>query len=410
MGSGLTNMNEEESVSPWKNELADICAKSLAGSVEYDDRMVKVYSLYDKLEGWVNKWRNIGDFNIRSIINNHLTSQPQDDRRKALLDFLRRRIADNEAKYDSILSDFAILTIAFSGFIAARLDSNFEGMQVMYDWCNEVSDERMRDYSICKAAECYYRFGTCRGEVSGNLQNANLPTQEDLIGILSQAEEECRRAKVQDKDRNKYIRQLRLFLMDAVMQLPPYRQDLLGKYPDLLDLSNFKTPISARVYYNLSKASYIKGGEESLDLAIKYAVDALQNASPADLNFIELCRQNLLILEQEKVARKTTKDEALKEAKTELQKTIEETIRIETRDLQMRVIEILGIFLAVTGVGVTAVGGIAVSGGFWDRLGIYVGGGLSIMILFGFLKYVVIEPIKRGKGTVSDGTKSDKKN
>ena len=403
-------MNEEESVSPWKNELADICAKSLAGSVEYDDRMVKVYSLYDKLEGWVNKWRNIGDFNIRSIINNHLTSQPQDDRRKALLDFLRRRIADNEAKYDSILSDFAILTIAFSGFIAARLDSNFEGMQVMYDWCNEVSDERMRDYSICKAAECYYRFGTCRGEVSGNLQNANLPTQEDLIGILSQAEEECRRAKVQDKDRNKYIRQLRLFLMDAVMQLPPYRQDLLGKYPDLLDLSNFKTPISARVYYNLSKASYIKGGEESLDLAIKYAVDALQNASPADLNFIELCRQNLLILEQEKVARKTTKDEALKEAKTELQKTIEETIRIETRDLQMRVIEILGIFLAVTGVGVTAVGGIAVSGGFWDRLGIYVGGGLSIMILFGFLKYVVIEPIKRGKGTVSDGTKSDKKN
>ena len=419
-------MNKEDKT--WEEtvaQLAERCVFALADPVEGDrvkiSNSVKVFSLYYMLDAWVNDRRIKENHNIREFTKDT-------DGLNKLRAYLSKKIDDGEYTLSDDLKDLgAVLAVSFSGFVAARLDSNFEGMKDIYGWCEDalekqtdysIIDHPIIDHPIVKAADCYYRFGAGRG-VSEDRHNITVPPEKDLQDILDQAEEECKRGGAKD-NKNTYIRQLRVFLLDAIMQLPPYRQDELRKYPVLLDINKYKVrdsegkdSIPARVYYSLSKASYATKGERSLDLAIKYAVNALQGANPADIGFIELCRQNLLILEQEKVARKTTKDEALKEAKTELEKDIivakselHVTIRKETRDLQMRVIEILGIFLAVTGVGVTAVGGIAVSGGFWDRLGIYIGGGLSIMILFGFLKYVVIEPIKRDKDAASDGTKS----
>ena len=386
--------------------MADKCIISLN---QDDDLKLKTYCLYFDLEGLVNEWRNKDDFNIREIDFTLREKMPQE------FELLKRMQVENlvgrikngkKIDEDNPISDedielFAILAIAFSGFVAARLDGNFKDMGIMYKWCDKATDERIKEHPICKAAYCYYRFGACREEVSGNLQDMDRPSEKDLKDILFQAEKECESAK----DQKIYVKKLRLFLVDAVMQLPLYRQKQLRYYFDWLDIKNFEEPRTARENYNLSKVFYAK---DELDHAIKCSVRALQKANPSDLNFIELCRQNLLILEQEKIARETTKKEALKEAQEEfnsmIQKQKEEIIEPLTRDLQLRVIEILGIFLAVTGVGVTAVGGIAVSGGFWDRLGIYLGGGLSIIVLFGFLKFVVIDPsIKRGKDDTKRG-------
>lgn len=308
--------------SDWIERLARVCEKIFEDSAECD-YITKVYSLFYEIEPIVNQERNRGR-NIRDIVD--------DDRKlDSLLDRLRNKIAELEDKGKPLSNDFkvhglgTILAVTFSGIIAARLDSNFRDMEVVFEWCNRVSDEKTKDYPIIKIAECYHSFGSFRGEVSKDKPKIGLPSEHKLNGILSQAEKECKSAEV--KDKNSYIRQLRLFLVDAVMQLPPYRQDTLREYPNLLDLSYFKGPKEtkpARLFYNLSKVSYAKGDEKSLDHAIEYAVDSLQYAKPVDIAFIETCRQNLLILEQEKAAREVTKEEALKQAKEDFEEIITE--------------------------------------------------------------------------------------
>lgn len=413
----------------WVEELAQACKESLADSGP-NDHMVKVFSLYDKLASKVNRQRTMGYLGP-DIPNIRLFTEDKESFER-ICERLCDKLVDLEAEgCFTLAEDFkednlgAILAVTFSGFVAARLDGNFKNMEKVCEWCERAigSGRSSEDYSIIKVAKYYHTFGNCREDV---FDGAVLPTKYDLKSLLDQAERDCRNAR--DGDKDNYIRQLRLFLADAITQLPPWQdkpwQDKLKDYSDLLNLDEFEEP-TAREYYQFSKISYAKSDKESLDSAIKYAVASLQEAPPADVHFIELCRNNLRVLEQEKAARETTKEEALKEAERKLEgmiqaateaakeelegriteetkkmheKTREETEKIHketrdlTKDLQMRVIEILGIFLAVTGVGVTAVGGIAVSGGFWDRLGIYVGGGLSIMLLFGFLRFGVIEP------------------
>lgn len=381
----------------WARDLANLCAEVLADSVEYG-QMVKVHSLYYEIYPIVNEMR-LGS-NIRGIVDD-------DKKLDLLLDLLRKEIDKLENEGKSLSDDFrahdlgAILAVTFSGIIAARLDSNFQNMEVICEWCDRVSGERTKGYSIMEAADCYHIFGSFRGEVSKDEPKITLPTEGKLDDIIRRAEEECRSAEV--KDKNEYIRQLRLFLLDAVMQLPPYRQDKLRDYQEFLDLSSFKGSKEtkpARMFYNLSKVSYAKGDKKSLDHALEYAVSALQYAKPEDVTFIELCRQNLLILEQEKAAREVTKKEALKQAQqdfeeiiTEKKSELDEMVQKELKDSLLRVIEILGIFLAVAGAGVTAVGGIAVSDSFLDALGIYLGGTLSVVILFGLLRLMVLKPL-----------------
>lgn len=394
----------EELADYWVEELAEACKESFADSGQ-SDHMVKVFSLYDKLEPKVNKARS-QRYNIRVITDDNGNLQ-------SLCKRLLNKIDELEDGGNFTLAeDFkehhlgAILAVAFSGIIAARLDSNFHGMGVVCDWCDGVlgTGKKTKDYSIILAAEYYHIFGSCRREVSKDTPCVNLPSEGKLKSLLDQAEEECKNAEV--KDRERYIRQLRLFLVDAITQLPPYRQVELENYNDLLNLDRLQGDKGspARIYYSLSKVSYAKGDKESLDKAIEYAVDSLQYAKPGDIGFIEQCRQNLLILEQEKAARETIKKEALELANEELEGIIEdtklevskeahETVNRELKDTLLRVIEILGIFLAVTGAGVTAVGGIAVSDSFWDVLGIYTGGAIAVVILFGLLRLMVLKPL-----------------
>lgn len=393
---------------------------SVCKEVIYDDK-VKIYALNDRIESLVNGERSKKDNNIREITNDH-------DKLEYLLEQLCSKIHQSSI---TLSDDFkidnlgAILAVTFSGVVAARLDANFQAMKHVYDWCDGKSyndgksykltkDYSIVDFPIIKTARYYSAFGSCRGKLSED-RLSNLPEVDDLKSTISQAQKECEKAKSR-KDRDEYIKQMRVFLADAIMQLPPYRQKELEEYSDLLVFEDMEKPLTARISYNLSKASYARAGEDnkSLDNAIEYAVSALQEAAPADINFIELCRQNLLILEQEKVARETTTKGALRQANDKLdkeivaaRKTIDETIaksekkiqedtQKELKDILLRVIEILGIFLAVAGIGVTAVGGIAVSDSFLVALGIYLGGTLAVVILFMLLRLMVLsikEPI-----------------
>lgn len=401
----------------WVEKLVEAFKESLAESGQ-NDHMVKVFSLYNKLEPQVIQARSERS-NIRAITKDH-------ENLTHLCKLLRDRIDELEAEGDFTLpgdlkehSLGAILAVAFSGIVAAKLDSNFQDMKVVCDWCDRAlgTGKKTKDYSIILAAEYYHMFGSYRREVSQDIQDIKLPTENELKSLLDQAEEECESAKSEDK--NRYIRRLRLFLMEAITQLPPYRQSELGRYPDLLNLDRLQGaigPIPARTYYSLSKVLYAQSGEESLDKAIEYAVDSLQYAKPADVGFIEQCRQNLLILEQEKAARSIIKSESVKdsvaEAKDQLGgmlkaaqsefedkigkdvSTFQEKVRRDIKDSLLRVIEILGIFLAVAGVIVTEVGGLTAGNSIGHTLIIYGVGNATILILFLFLRVFVLGDLR----------------
>ena len=149
--------------------------------------------------------------------------------------------------------------------------------------------------------------------------------------------------------------------------------------------------------FNLSRSAYAQG---DLDQAISYAIEALQAAPAIDIGFIPQCRQYLITLEQEKVASETIVEKSTEKLEPKLNNLLNEqatafkdTIHAEIKESLLRVIEILGIFLAVASVAVTAVGGISVGDSIWQSLGIFALGYLTIVSLFLFLRVMVTKPL-----------------
>ena len=147
----------------------------------------------------------------------------------------------------------------------------------------------------------------------------------------------------------------------------------------------------------MSRSAYAQG---NLDQAISYAIEALQAARATDRAFIPQCRQYLITLEQEKVASETIVakateklDPKLNDLLKEQATTFKDTIHAEIKESLLRVIEILGIFLAVASVAVTAVGGISVGDSIWQSIGIFALGYLTIVSLFLFLRLMVTKPL-----------------
>lgn len=435
----------EEQVDVWVGKLAKACKESLADSSP-SDHMIKIFSLYSELEKLVYEnrlERTSTSSNFRVFI---WDSDKLNICKKlnAMREKLSYKITELEDKGDFTLDeDFkkhdlgAILAVTFCGVVAARLDSNFTSMEDVCEWHERAlgADQSRKDYLIIQVADYYHAFGKCRGDVSDEARFDHLPTKHDLQSLLDRAEEHCESAEKENGHR--YINQLRLFIIDAITQLPSYR-DELNDYSDLLSLDTFKGErklISPRVYYSLSKISYAKG---DTDRAIEYAVESLQKARPEDTAFVDQCRENLLILEQEKAAKTRIIEDSVKKsvekAKDELDhmlklseegfsgtittigntikddvKAFKEEIDRDIKDAQtnidrdikdalLRVIEILGIFLAVAGVIVTQVGGFRMGGSAWQIIGIFTVGYLTIVSLFLILRLIVfgkIMPLRR---------------
>lgn len=421
-----TQPRRSRAVDVWVGKLAEACKESLADSGQ-NDHMIKIFSLYSKVESLVYEARSKPTSNFSNI--RVFTWDPDASKIPKKLDAMREKLSDKitelEGKGGFILDkDFkkhdlgAILAVSFCGVVAARLDSNFESMKEICDWYEEAigAGQRRKDYLIIQVADYYHAFGKCRGDVSDEARFDHLPTKHDLQSLLDRAEEHCESAK----KGYEYIDQLRLFIVEAITQLPSYR-DELNDYSDLLSLDTFKGDrISARVYYSLSKISYAKG---DTDKAIEHAVESLQKARPIETAFIDQCRENLLILEQEKAARTRIIEDSVKKsiekAKGELDcmlkvankdfreqiSEIEEDVKKDVKDALLRVIEILGIFLAVAGVIVTQVGGFRVGGSAWQIIGIFTVGYLTIVSLFFILRIIVNMPL-RGKDKRAEDSES----
>ena len=328
----------------------------------------------------------------------------------------------------------AVLAVSFSGIISARLDSNYRTVLEMLEWSNEALPEgfKSNQFLVLRIAECYTEFGKVR---HGGTR-VRLPSIDDLNDLMAKAKSE------EEEQKTDYSVYLHLFLIDSVAQLPPYLlSNELAEYSSWLEEveNETKKKALARFSYYSSRVAY---SQNKLDEAIIYAMDALQAAPARSGDFINRCRQHLLTLEQEKAARSIIKSESVKESvdaagvrlrlmldeaqsefdnkisnvEKKMDKDVAQVIRDmrgDIKDSLLRVIEILGIFLAVAGVVVTEVGGLTAGNSLGQTLTIYIVGNSTILMLFLFLRFMVLKPliVSRRKNNQAEASHShDNKN
>lgn len=411
----------------WIDELGEACSEYLSATSQYKFE-IKAARLYGELEESLIREQSDGN-SIRRI----LTNEEDADR---LVESLHNSDKYRDADLDQRSKEIgAVLAVAFAGVISARLDDNYKAIGWMYEWCvNRFGDgHNPENFTFLTAARYYHDFGEYRyASISLSAPRSEwpaLPSGEepgqdrsggpdviygDLNRLLQKAEQESE--EVAEKIAEDYTKRLHLFVVEAIAQLPPYLTEEVNRYTNFLDvLKQSDMAEHNRFSYILSRAAY---AQDRLDEAIALAIKALQSAPAGDRTFIAQCRQYLLTLEQEKVARTTivanSKDELrpeldalLEENKQDMKQemddqseafqktvdTVQKTVEKEIKESLLRVIEILGIFLAVASVAVTAVGGISVGDSIWQSLGIFALGYLAIVSLFFILRLMVFGPL-----------------
>ena len=307
------------------------------------------------------------------------------------------------------------LTTTLIGVHAARLDSNWTALDKVLSWCDEALPKgyKLESFTLLRAANYYTRYGKIRLAMTDD-ESTQPPDPGDLNDLLDTAQEELDGMS----ERDACLRRLKLFLVDAVSQLPPNHLKSGKDHAAWLNKLD-DSDLHSRFKYSLSRARF---AQEEIPEAMKLSIQALQEAPPSDLPFIELCRQQLLMLEQEaasreEIARELTNrvardlgehadqitnrmreatNEKVSDSQDKIREEVkdsQEAIRSEIKDALLRVVEILGVFLAVAGVAVTAVGGIAGGGSVWRALTIYGLGFLTIVLLFFILRLMVLGPL-----------------
>ena len=335
---------------------------------------------------------------------------------EALCEDIRQQVAQRVVSgqhaptSESVMLVVSALTTTLIGIHSARLDGNWQGLETAWSWCGRTLPRgyQPESYTLLRAADYYRQFGSARRAMANHV-STQIPSPEALDNLLAEAHAELENTSEEEV----YLRRLRLFLVDAVSQLPPgnlrFKEHSKENYAEWLNnvLRHEPDPHS-RFKYNLSRARF---AQNRIPEAIMLSIDALQSAPPSDLPYIELCRQQLLMLEQEAASREDIEAELSESIRAELEESVEkaktdvkdetqdivdssqEAIRSEIKDSLLRVIEILGVFLAVAGVAVTAVGGIAAGGSVGRALTIYGLGFLTIVLLFFILRLMVLAPL-----------------
>lgn len=400
----------------WVTILGKRCSKFLSDAVP-GGSAIKAASLYGDLEETLIRELSAGD-SIRRILDNEKDAD-------GLVELLRSSSEYRDAQLDEKYVEIgAVLAVTFAGVISARLDDNYRAVGWIYEWCaKKFGDGHIpEDFTFLIAAKYYYNLGTYRYD-SISLEKPEsewpgIPSHKDFERLLEKADQESEDAD--NEIAKDYTKRLHLFVVDSIAQLPPYLTKEVKSYERLLDnLRQSDMAEHHRFSYNLSRAAY---AQDELDKAIALAIKALQAAPAIDTKFIAQCRQYLLTLEQEKVARATIVENSKEELRPELNTLLnnnkqemrkelsaqssefQDQVRDEIKNTLLVVIEILGLFLAISGAVVAAVGGIGVSDSILQSFVIYATSGMTIVALFWLLRAMVLKPIRREKQTETSQT------
>ena len=396
--------------------------ESAAGSTDPADVLTAgMYRLSGRVENATAGERAMGN-NLRHVLRVAGQSSASADvladgaHLDALCDDIRQQVANqlassqNPAVSDTVILVGSALTTALIGVHSARLDGNWKGIEAVWSWCGRTlpSGYQPESYTLLRAADYYRQFGSARLAMTGG-ETIRPPHPDVLDDLLATA----RRELGDSSEGYALLRRLELFLVDAVSQLPPSELRSGTSHAEWLNkMLEGKPDLHSRFRYNLSRARF---AQNRIPEAINLSIEALQSAPPSDLPYIELCRQQLLMLEQEAASRgdieaeltqniteslQNSVDDSKEQIRAETQdvvNTSQETIRSEIKDSLLRIIEILGVFLAVAGVAVTTVGGIAAGGSASRAAAIYGIGYATIVSLFFVLRWMVLAPLVVGR-------------
>ena len=315
----------------------------------------------------------------------------------------------------------AIVAVALTGGHCARMDSNAEAAASVWAWSNSAAGDGWtpEDIAPLRVVECFAATAAARagGTASFTLEKIDEIAAESRAQLhMVDSPADC------DPEALRRHRRVLAHLTETIASLPArllreetegsgYRarygdwaqQRALGWFPESHGLAVFHQH-NARILLALG----------DLDGARREVEQALARAKPHMLQSIEASRQMQLAIDLEDLSRADitqtvtsnvtqTAANTVEEKSRSLQQNLldemrenaaqeRDATRNEIKDALLRVVEILGVFLTVAAIGVTAIGGIAVDGDPEVRIAIWGFGYGSIVSLFWLLRRIAGAP------------------
>ena len=310
----------------------------------------------------------------------------------------------------------AIATVTLAGGHCARMDSNAAAAMRVWKWSMNAAPTGWDPNDIAPLRVVHYFAQLADGQAGFKLATLNeiaAESREQLNITVAPADINP------NDDALRLHRRVLLHLSETVASLPPQhlrkeatdlgRQDRYGDWVLERVLGWFPKNHGLAVFHQhharmLLALGDLAGARSEVELA-------LANAKPHMLQSIEASRQMQLTIDLENLSRaditadvtsKVTEiaTEEVQQASRSLQASLleemEANARIERnttsgeiREALLRVVEILGVFLAVAGVAVTAIGGIAVEGSLAVKIVVWGFGYGTVVSLFLLLRCIV---------------------
>ena len=338
----------------------------------------------------------------------------RDDKAMPHLDGLRAALTAAEP---ALPEQVAIVAVALAGGHCARMDGNATAAASVWAWSNHAAGDGWtpEDIAPLRVVECFAATAAVRAGGTA------IFTLEKIDDIAAESRAQLHMADSPascDPEALRHHQRVLMMLTETIASLPAtllrevtsgngYKARY-GEWVEQRALAWFPEGRGPAVFHQHYARILLALGD--LDRARREVEQALARAKPHMLQSIEASRQMQLAIDLENLSREdiksdvtdsVTKDanERIEEESRKLQESLVREMReratqernatsSEIKDALLRVVEILGVFLTVAAIAVTAVGGIAVDEDPWVRIGIWAAGYGSVVSLFWLLRRI----------------------
>lgn len=334
--------------------------------------------------------------------------------RNELLDAVQKRIERSSSEYEDALTG----VVGLAALHSARFDWHLDGAERVRSWMtlrfgNGYGDEE--DVALC-VAKASVEFGAAAVELSARPSaQPSLPPIGRLEALASKLQRLSSESSLDDA--GKPWPRLVLWLIESISAMPAtwlaaddrgaaYREFALqlsafgepgGSEGTPLQMWDNRPQLRARAAYVAAEMQY---AADNLSEAQRLLRCALNMTDGSDLTFVERCQTRLMFFDQEQASRSSNQQqitslvdeqaqERFEEFKTDARHEMQGIAHEGVRESTLRVVEILGLFVAVAGIVGTSLGGAFAAETWLAALVVYGSGLVGIAILLGAMLWVV---------------------
>ena len=354
--------------------------------------------LSSRAEDFVNHLRSEGK-NIRTELGGDLYTEGG-------LDSLRERLARSVGRERD--DPHLIAAVGLVATHSARFDWHFDGAETAAYWVDRKlpTEATALDMLALQVAKTGIDISKPPGRADQRVHG-----QMPDVAVIRRLCAEIGAADYGASGGSDPRPRLKLLLAESITAAPdawlgtddgdPYRSLAMEVADQLIpEPASAADQLGARASYIASAMHY---AAKELPQARQRLRDALRLTDGTDLPFIERCQYRLDFVNQEEASRRANSDDIqqqvsdsteakFKQVEADAVSAMRAETQNEVKDALLRVVEILAVFLAVAGVAVTAVGGIAVEGSAWVRVAVWGFGYATLVSLFLLLRWIVGHP------------------